>query len=179
MGGALFPEDEQTTKLRTAVEGAQAKSPDQAARVLRLQLRTGAPADFIERNVDEIERQAASSDFDAEKFRRDSPQLAAWLAQNPKHAEIARDDMANLSRLDRLLGSLQRGTYSLAQSGSALSLGANARALAEADALDKQLKPARRRARSPTPRTRPATAGCRPRSAPATGTAWARASRAA
>src|SRR5690606_20363122 len=92
-------------RLRLSMEAAQKKNPDTEARVLRLQARTGLPPDLIERNLDEVERQAARADFDPHKFRRESPIVADWLAQNPSHAAVARDDVHNLSRLELLLRS--------------------------------------------------------------------------
>src|SRR5690606_5490530 len=49
-------------RLRLSMEAAQKKNPDTEARVLRLQARTGLPPDLIERNLDEVERQAARAD---------------------------------------------------------------------------------------------------------------------
>lgn len=134
-----FPDGAGAAPLRQAVDAAAGKSPEQAARVLRLQQRTGAPVPFIERNLDELERETQRAEFDPDKFRRESPALAAWMAANPKHAELAADDTANLSLLDRLFGALKRGGYGLLQQGSATALGANARAMQEADAIDARL----------------------------------------
>jgi hypothetical protein len=138
-GASLFPEEPEAQRVRQAVESAASKSPDQAARVLKLQTKTGLPVDLIERNIDEIEREAARADFDPEKMRRESPILANWIAANPKHAELAKDDVANLSMLDKLLGSLKRGGYALSQQGSALAMGANTRMLQGFDELDRRI----------------------------------------
>lgn len=87
-------------RLRLSMDAAQKKNPDQEARVLRLQARTGLPADLIERNLDEVERQAERADFDPSRFRRESPIVAGWLAENPQHAAVAKDDIENLTRLE-------------------------------------------------------------------------------
>lgn len=88
-------------RLRGAIRHGQKASPDQAARVLRMQAKTGLPVDLIERNLDEIERRAAEQDFDAETFRRTSPMLAAWLTENPQHPVLVRDDIDRLSYFER------------------------------------------------------------------------------
>ncbi len=81
----------------------QAGDPDTAARILRLQGRTGLPGELIARNLDDVERQAAAADFDPEKYRRESPIVATWLAEHPDHAAVARDDLHNLGYLERQL----------------------------------------------------------------------------
>lgn len=90
-------------RLQVSMDAAQAKNPDQQARVLALQARTGLPPDLIERNLDQVERQAARADFDARKFRQTSPIVADWLAENPQHAAVAKDDIDNLTDLERFV----------------------------------------------------------------------------
>ena len=105
---SAFPDLPDVPRTRPRASDAPQATPDQAARVLRLQTRTGLPADLIERNVDEIERQSSASDFDAERFRRESPQLARWLAENPQHAALAADDLANLGNLEWIVTAPRR-----------------------------------------------------------------------
>ena len=88
-------------RLRPAVSHGRKGNPDQAARVLQMQVKTGLPVELIERNLDEVERKAAEHDFDAETFRRTSPMLAAWLTENPQHPALVRDDVERLSYIER------------------------------------------------------------------------------
>lgn len=92
-----------TARLNTSVQIAKETPPEQSARILKMQSKTGLPVEVIKRNLEEVEGQAARSDFDAEKFRGEYPALAKWIASNPQHAALAQDDMGDLTALDRTL----------------------------------------------------------------------------
>src|SRR5687767_10151372 len=96
---AGFPEDDSPDQLRVSVGLATKTTPDRAARVFKLRTKTGLPAAVIERNLDDIERQAATQGFDPEKFRRESPLLAEWLQQDAHRAGLVQDDLIPLSTL--------------------------------------------------------------------------------
>lgn len=97
---ALFPLNRENDALRASV--LQPKPVNQAQRVYDMQLRTGLPAALIERNLDYIETQAKANDFDPERFRKESPLLAQWLAENPVRASLAQDDYETLSALEKV-----------------------------------------------------------------------------
>ena len=103
--GALFPNNRENEALTASV--TQPKPVDKAARIYQMQLRTGLPTGLIERNLDEIEQKAKQTDFDAEKFRRQSPLLASWLAQNQARASLAQGDYENLSALEKAWSTLR------------------------------------------------------------------------
>src|SRR5438132_1810042 len=100
---SLFPEDEGPDPLHTTLRLTADKQPERAARVLKLQTRTGLPTEVIDRNLEDIEKQAKAKDFDAEQFRRTSPVVAQWLQENPEHPALAKDDLQNLSTIETLL----------------------------------------------------------------------------
>lgn len=108
---SFFPPADGEDPLRQTLDRATSTSPDQAARIFKLRLKTGLPAEAIARNVDQVEREASRQDFDAGKFRRESPLLAAWLQEQPENAELAHDDLEPLSALER---ALRFGTGALA-----------------------------------------------------------------
>ncbi len=95
---SLFPNNQQNDALRASV--LQPKSADTAARIYQMQLQTGLPPGLIAQNLDSIEQQAKQVNFDAEKFRQESPLLAGWLAKNPVQAAVAQGDYENLSTLE-------------------------------------------------------------------------------
>ncbi|MFO0467346.1 MAG: hypothetical protein ACK5ZS_00135 [bacterium] len=106
---SAFPDSApETDRLRQIVPNAARKNPEQTARVFRLQTKTGLPAELIERNLDTIEAEVSRRDFNAETFRKQSPLLSKWLAENPKHAELANDDLANLGALEWIVTAPQR-----------------------------------------------------------------------
>jgi len=109
-------------RLKETIGRAPSTPPAQAARILNLQLKTGLPAEVIERNLDEIEKQAARQDFDPVKFRRESPALASWLEKRPLNAPAAQDDLAPLTSTER---ALQIVTHSARTAAAALYKGAD------------------------------------------------------
>lgn len=94
------PATDAPTKLDVAVQQGQQTPPDTAARILKLQTQTGLDPDLIGRNLDDIEKQANSKDFDAATFQKTSPIVANWMAEHPTHAAIAQPDAGPLSSVE-------------------------------------------------------------------------------
>lgn len=117
-------------RLRLAANEGLKTDPERAARVLRLQYRTGLDAPFLDRNLDDVEYEAAKKGFDAAKFRRESPLVADWLAKSPSHYAAAQDDTPALGYVERQWAYIkdqgQRGalTVELSDIGTAAFLGA-------------------------------------------------------
>jgi hypothetical protein len=103
VGRWLTGEDEDA-KLKLSVHVADPSQADKSARILRLQTKTGLPQDLIERNLDSIETQARKSDFNADAFRRASPIVAKWLAENPHNVAVATPDLKKLSWMEQEFG---------------------------------------------------------------------------
>ncbi len=88
--------------LSATVRASQEIPPEQAARVLRMQVKTGFDRDIIARNLEDVEREAAAADFQPELFRRNSPKMAKWLSESPYHVSVAREDLKALGNLEAL-----------------------------------------------------------------------------
>jgi len=96
---SLYPSDEYGFKNSVIESGGT--TPDKAARVLRLQQRTGLPTDLIERNLDNLEADVQNKDFNSDAFRKNSPLVARWMAQNPNHAALAKNDVELMSGMEK------------------------------------------------------------------------------
>lgn len=107
--GGLIDGSANDSRLRVAMDRAAQANPDNQARVLKAQMRTGLPADLIERNLDAVEREQARADFDPAKFRKTSPVFASWLAENPAHAALVKDDMDGLGQLEQAWNAAKQG----------------------------------------------------------------------
>lgn len=92
-----------SAKLDLSVKFGRDEDPDRAARIFTMQGKTGLPKELIARNLDDIEQAAKAKDFDAAKFRQESPMLASWLAEQPEHVALAYQDLSQLSYLERQL----------------------------------------------------------------------------
>lgn len=92
---------EEVNRLGVAVTEGQAKATDAAARILRLQAKTGLPEDVVERNADLIEKETAKQDFDPKAFRETSPMVAEWMAKSPNNAAAARNDRDALAKVEK------------------------------------------------------------------------------
>jgi len=89
--------------LRATAYLGSKMAPERAAKVIALRDRTGLPADLVDRNLDEVEQQAKSADFNPDQYRKTSPKVAAWLAQQPEHYAISADDLPRLAALERFV----------------------------------------------------------------------------
>ena len=97
----------QADPLRATAYLGGKMAPERAAKVIALRDRTGLPADLVDRNLDEIEQQARTDGFDPDKFRKESPKVAAWLAQQPEHYAISLDDLPRLAAIERFVSESQ------------------------------------------------------------------------
>lgn len=98
--------DQMAGDLSIAREASLDIKPDDAARVFRLQARTGLPASLIESNIEAFEEQTARADFNPDKFRRTSPIVAEWAAQSPQHAAVIAPDIPTLDRIESTINGL-------------------------------------------------------------------------
>lgn len=105
----LFPHSRESERL--AYNMANAGSPEKAARIYDLEGRTGLPTAFIEQNLDELEQQVKKTDFDPVAFRKESPKLASWLAEDPTRAALATDDYDTLTAMEKLWKTVDAAAY--------------------------------------------------------------------
>lgn len=89
--------------------------PDHAAKVIRLQAKTGLPQGLIERNIDYVESESNKQDFNAADFRKNSPKLAEWMAQNPNHVALAKNDIDSMSAIDTAFSTFKSIPYGFEQ----------------------------------------------------------------
>jgi hypothetical protein len=99
--------------LALARDAAGETSPDQAARILRLQMRTGLPAELIRSNPDAVEREVTRSDFDPQAFRRESPIVADWMAQSPEHAALLGPEVQKAGALETQVRSIAGAVHDM------------------------------------------------------------------
>lgn len=112
-------------------------SPDDAASASALSKATGLPRPVVERNRDEAQRRAAKPDWKA--LEADAPFTVQQLVENPKLFEFARDDIDNLSFVDKVGHSLKRGLKGLQQTGSATALRAKGLGLQNIETIEQRL----------------------------------------
>lgn len=89
----------QRTTLRSTLYNSLLANPEMAARAQKLGRQTGVPADVVERNLPEVQRNAQLDEFD--KVLKDSPAVAQWLMEQ-NNAKVAHDDVENLSEHERM-----------------------------------------------------------------------------
>jgi len=90
-----------------AVIGAQDANPDAAGKASVLGARIGVPPAIVESDLGGYEKQAqisqASQVFDAH------PKIAGWVANDPFHARVAKDDFEHLGVLGKLTTAITTG----------------------------------------------------------------------
>lgn len=94
---------EQTDQLRGQVEVGSKQDPARSTKVLQLFGKTGLPHDFIDRNLDYVNQEAAKQNFDPAQLQKDSPAFASWLAEHPDHVAAATPDVPALSFIEKQL----------------------------------------------------------------------------
>lgn len=91
-----------TARLETQVRDSRDIPPEKAARVLKMQFRTGMDRDIIHDHLDEFEKDAEAAGIDAPTFWRKSPKVARWFSESPYHMSVGRADLAGLQDVERL-----------------------------------------------------------------------------
>jgi GNAT superfamily N-acetyltransferase len=94
------------TQLETAFRTTADVAPDRAAEARRLALKFGAPAQVIERNLEDYQKRAAG-EKPIDQITHDSPALATW-AKDTNNAAIAQDDLEPLGNLEWILKAVPR-----------------------------------------------------------------------
>ena len=102
--------DPEISRLEVSRQQAVDRDPMQAARVMRLASQTGLPDSFIEQDVDGIDKIAQERNFSAAEFRAQSPKFAAWLARNPNHFALAKEDLGFFAGLEKVAVAFAAGT---------------------------------------------------------------------
>ncbi len=91
--------DGQRTALRSTLYNSLLADPNVAARAQKLGRSAGIPAEVVERNFDEVQRNVQLEQFD--RVLRDSPTLAQWLTEQ-NNAKVSHDDVENLGALEKI-----------------------------------------------------------------------------
>ncbi|KKL75480.1 hypothetical protein LCGC14_2054460, partial [marine sediment metagenome] len=76
--------------------------PNKSARILNMQAKTGLPVELIENNLDLVEQEAANVDFNPDKFLKESPVTASWVAEHPNHWALVKDEWESMGRAEWL-----------------------------------------------------------------------------
>lgn len=106
-----------TAQGQAATYGAKDVNPDHAAEALTISQQTGVPQPAVLGDLPGW-RQRASL-YQAAPILQSNPALADWMAANPVHAQVAQDDLQNMSLVDNLAANLKEG-WSRAVEGNEL-----------------------------------------------------------
>lgn len=96
----LQSEQERRNDERLRITTGTDESADRAGRLLEMQMQTGLPAEFVDRNLDQVESAVKRKQFDPVQFRKESPVFAKWAAENPHNPALVSDDFEKLKGLE-------------------------------------------------------------------------------
>lgn len=131
----------QKTQLQASLRTAMPVNPDEAARARKLSSTLGIPQDVALRNLGQTQQQA---DFQqADKTLAGSPYTADRM-RAPDFAQVAHDDLPELTTLEGLMNSFKRGIPALQQNASATVFGANSRAIQQLDSTERLIAAGRK-----------------------------------
>lgn len=85
----------------SATIAMEKEDPDRSTRILKAADESRLPIDFVERNLDQLERDIAKKGFDPKKYREQNPIVSEWLSQNPHYFSAARNDLGFFARLEK------------------------------------------------------------------------------
>lgn len=85
--------------LRQSMAQAAQTTPDQSAKVIELSRKSNLPVEIVHRNYDALAKKYEVDGNDYDAIMRQTPKLAAWLAEG-ENAAVARDDLARMGSLE-------------------------------------------------------------------------------
>jgi len=129
---------QQEQQLRGMLDIAGKGNPDQAAEAQKLAVQTGLPTDMVERNLDEVRRQAMVKRMNLRDMMVSSPVLARQLT-DMNFAKLAFDDHENLSGIEKGFNFLKNTGAALATAIPTFNEGAWGLVQAAGDHLPSQL----------------------------------------
>lgn len=94
-------------RLRAAK--AQGLDPERSRRILSASEATGLPAQVVEPDLENIEKQLLSQQFDPEAYKRAAPAWTQYLSENPYHMAALEDDFENMGAVERSIRQIGMG----------------------------------------------------------------------
>jgi len=76
-------------------------TPEIAGSVLKTSRQSGLDTSVVSRNLPEVQKQVESQKVDPDILGRDAPLTAKWIAEDPVRAAAARDDLDNLTAVEK------------------------------------------------------------------------------
>lgn len=103
MGTSIRPDwrFERGAPLVRAQQAAEGETPERAKQVLDLAHETSFTTAFVRDNFDTLAERVAQQPFDAERFARESPLVADWLAKDPSRVALMGRDLTGMGFIER------------------------------------------------------------------------------
>jgi len=95
-----FEQQKDVTALTLSAKANPIQTRDQASKILKLEMDTGLPTEFINDNLAEVEKEAKAGSFDLEHFRQTSPKFAQFVAANPAHLPLFGEDLQKFQDIE-------------------------------------------------------------------------------
>ena len=89
----------QKVRLNNSLIGAEKVNADRRAKALAMAQSANLPVDMVERNMEAVQQQIRTSDWQRAKLSRNHPELAQWI-QNPENANVSNDDLPAMRAID-------------------------------------------------------------------------------
>lgn len=106
MADVIQQPDDDPNQLRTAVQAAADITPEKALRGYHLAKQTGLPIGLTSEYADDVEQAATQKNFNPTAFMKSSPVVARWLAEDPAHVALLREDAPKMGKLEAVLANM-------------------------------------------------------------------------
>jgi hypothetical protein len=97
----------------SATTAFEREDSDRSARILKVADQAKLPIDFVERNLDKLEKDVAKKGFNAKEYRKNNPVVSEWLSQNPHYFSAAKDDLTILEQAENIVKGMGERASSL------------------------------------------------------------------
>jgi hypothetical protein len=102
--GKLFvSNDEKSKESSIAAFSSIDGTPDEAAKIYDLSLKTGLPSEYVKDNIQEVEKNALKNSFDFNEYQTKSPKYTDWLSKSQENVPLVKDELKYYSDFEKQL----------------------------------------------------------------------------
>lgn len=126
--------EQEQQRIRTQLSLASKFNPDMSAQAIKLARNTGLPVETVERNIEDVKRQAQIQAMDMKSLIANSPILARQLS-DPNFAKLAHDDIENTSGIEKAITFLGKDVPKSLAAGALSAVGGTLQGTADLGAM--------------------------------------------
>jgi len=100
-GDYLREQREQQEEFRLQLANQMQQDPERSRRILSVGLATGLPDEIVDADLDNLEKEVKTREFDLDTWRKESPAWATYASENPYHLSVLKEDQETMGDWER------------------------------------------------------------------------------